>query len=350
MHNSLASVKVLSEELTIISVVIVTYNSQTVIQDCLLPLVGEKRIQLIIVDNASEDRTIPLVLSVAPLAVVIQNTENVGFGAAVNIGANAASGSYICLLNPDARAGSDALLSLAGVLDSDPDIGIVAPLVAAPDNEFQAIAAGRSPTKWRMFTHATGMSRFGMHTALFEGHYFFQDTVENWGRVDADWVSGACLIVRTDDWRSLEGLSDRWFMYGEDVELCLRFRALGMRVVISSEHHVKHAIGGSSSTVDGRMNPMWITNLYDLYSWRLSSSAIDALTWKGIVLAGFAGRILTFSIRSLMLPSSRNRSKWEIRRYVVYMRALAVQPRNLGRSRLRISSGRQMTEHLHGAA
>jgi len=322
-----------------ISVVVVTYNSTAVIRDCLAPLAANSDIELIVVDNASIDDTLDMVLEVAPSASVIRNSENQGFGAAVNLGAAQATGRVIVLLNPDARASSHTLIALADVLEQNPSVGIVAPLVVAPQDEFPTVAAGDAPTKWRMFTHATGLSRLGARFPLFDGIYRFRATLPGVGELDVDWVSGACLVVRKKDWTALGGLTDRWFMYGEDVELCLRMRADDKRVVIAVEHSVEHAIGGSSSDVDGRMNTAWITNLFDLYAWRLSGSRIDATAWKSIVVAGFYSRALAFVLLSIH-PTKRTRAKWEIRRYRSYARALIAtrstgnrEPLQLGRSR-----------------
>lgn len=304
-----------------VSVVIVTYNSAGVIRACLDALGHHSSNEVIVIDNLSSDSTVKVLRAEYPWVRVIENDENAGFGRAVNKAAESARGRHILLLNPDALISSEAVGGLADRLDAMPGIGAMAPLVGYDGTDVRVITAGHAPTIWRMLLHQTGLSRLGSVISRLEGHYLFRSSFRG-GLRDVDWTSGGCVMVRASLWRQERGLCDRWFMYAEDVEFCLRIRSHGFRVVIDADLVALHAIGGSSAGVDGRVNTAWITNLYDLYSWRLARNDLHSALWKAVVLAGFASRWLVFRVRELTAPNLASLSRVQRKRYSIYLRAL----------------------------
>lgn len=303
-----------------VTIIIVTYNSAGVIDQCLRSLGERAEHEVLVIDNQSSDNTVASVQEFFPWVRVIENSENAGFSSAVNQAAESAQGRHLFLLNPDALVTSSVVSGLADLLDDDESIGAAAPLVTTEADDLRVITAGHAPTTWRMLLHETGMSRFGTVSRRLEGHYLFRSSFAESPR-DVDWSSGGCILVRGTTWRDEGGLSDRWFMYAEDVELCLRIRSRGLRVVVAPAYQALHAVGGSSAGVDGRANPAWIVNLFDLYTWRMARSNADPLLWKAVVLAGFAARWLVFRVRESTIRASGARA--QRRRYEIYFRALA---------------------------
>lgn len=113
-----------------VSIVIVTYNSVGVIRSCLDALDGrDESIEIVVVDNLSRDETVAVLRAEYPAVQVVENTENAGFSRAVNLGAAHASGRHLLLLNPDAQISAAVVASLASLLDADPTIGAVSPLL-----------------------------------------------------------------------------------------------------------------------------------------------------------------------------------------------------------------------------
>ncbi|NQX10460.1 glycosyltransferase family 2 protein [Microbacteriaceae bacterium VKM Ac-2855] len=308
----------------VVSIVIVTYNSVGVIRSCLDALVGLAGHEVILVDNLSRDDTVAVVTAEYPFVRVIENSRNDGFSRAVNLGAAQARGRHLLLLNPDAQISATVIDTLAGMLDEDASIGAVAPLLENEGEEVVIVAAGHAPTIGRMFLHQSGLSRLGRRMPALEGHYLFAADLHGEPR-DVDWSSGGCLMIPLTIWRRLEGLSDRWFMYAEDVEICLRIRAAGLRVVIDPRLRALHAMGGSSSDVDGRVNTAWIVNLFDLYGWRMARSAAQQRLWRAVVLSGMYGRMGFFTVSSLR-PGRAASARAQIRRYRIYTSALRSAP------------------------
>jgi N-acetylglucosaminyl-diphospho-decaprenol L-rhamnosyltransferase len=315
--------------LPVVSVVIVTYNSAQVIAECLDSLTGPLTAdgtpafthEIIVVDNQSTDDTVVLVRARFPHVRVILNPENAGFSRAVNLAAGEARGRTLLLLNPDAMIEPQVVDGLAARLLGDPSIGVISPVLENEGEEVRIIAAGHAPTIWRMFLHQTGLSRLGGRFPALEGHYLFASNFAGRPR-DVDWTSGGCLMARTDLWRELAGLTDRWFMYAEDVEFCLRVRSSGARVVVDPTLHATHAMGGSSSNVDGRVNTAWIVNLFDLYGWRMARTGAQTALWRKVVEVGMLTRVGYFRLSGLR-SGRRASAAQQVARFRIYRRALA---------------------------
>lgn len=301
--------------------ILVTYNSAHIVEDAVGPLLGLDWVEVICIDNASSDRTVDCLKRLGTVRL-LENTENVGFARAVNLAASAAKGSYLLLLNPDARLTTDALEGLVETMEGDREIGIAAPILE--DNEGSSrthvLNGGMAPTAIRMMLHASGMSRLGEVFPSTRGFqylscYHLRDVQE------VDWVSGACMLIRGELWDRLGGLSERWFMYAEDVELCLRVARSGYRIVFCPQSQGYHATGGSTRGEDGKLRIDWILNLYSLYVEWYEAGWLRKRLWKGAVLFGFVLRLLVLQVG---ISEDRGSTSWagEIRRYRAYVTAL----------------------------
>lgn len=310
-----------------VSIVIVTYNSLGVIGSCLDALTRDGAppvdAEVIVVDNLSTDDTVAVLRERYPWVRVVENDSNAGFSRAVNLAATHARGRNLLLLNPDARISADGVARLSALLDADPSIGAAAPVLENEGEEVVILAAGHEPTMTKMFLHQSGLSRLGRRWRVLEGHYLFAADVRE-GVRDVDWVSGGCLMTPLELWRRAGGLTDRWFMYAEDVEFCLRLRAAGLRVVIDAGERAHHALGGSSSGVEGSVNTAWIVNLFDLFGWRMARTDLHQRLWRAIVLAGMYGRLGWF--RATARRRDPDAAAAQIRRFGIYASALRRAP------------------------
>lgn len=260
-----------------LSVVLVAYNSAHVLSTAIDPLEDVDQVEIIVVDNASSDDTLEVLSSRHPGVQVVESSRNGGFASGVNQGAAVASAPVVLLLNPDARVEwSDLQRCLARF--ADPSVGVVAPRTVQPEGRQAVLDAGRAPTIWRCFTHATGLSRLGGR--LLEGLFLFPAQAK--GVREVDWVSGSCMLLRRSALEELGGLSERWFMYAEDVDVCLRARDAGYRVLLQGDAVVVHEGGASSRVEPGRERPSsaWLLNTYELYCLRYRPGPARALGWR----------------------------------------------------------------------
>ena len=205
-----------------ISVIIVTFNSEKYIARCInaLDISSRTDIEIIVVDNASTDKTLNILESEFPLVKVYMNSQNLGFAAAANLGTTLSSGINYCFINPDLEISIGACLRLIETLYNYPGAGIIGPKIIGNRRKMNIISSGHFPTLWRIFTHFSGLSRIGVKNHALEGHYFLDKQIGHLR--ETDWVTGACLIVSRKCWDELGGFSTRWFMYAEDIDLCYK--------------------------------------------------------------------------------------------------------------------------------
>ena len=222
----------------------VNYNAGPFILRCLrsaFESAGEARIEAVVVDNASSDRSTELVAAEHPDVVLIRNASNRGFAAAANQGIAAMSEPYVLLLNPDAEITAGTLSGLLKVAKDHPGVGALGPLIREPDGQIYP-SARKVPTAAEAFGHLfLGL----IHP---DNRWSRAYTMAGWDRRSerlVDWVSGSCLLLNRaalDD----VGLLDEGYFFGvEEVDLCTRMRNAGWDVLFTPELEVLHHGGVS---------------------------------------------------------------------------------------------------------
>ncbi|MGC2857433.1 tetratricopeptide repeat protein [Novispirillum sp. DQ9] len=225
-----------------ISVVLVLYNQAGLSLQTLVALADQTGVafETIIVDNASQDETAELLARVDG-ATILRNTENVGFLLAANQGAAEARGRHVLFLNNDAFLHRDALAAALRRLDGDPAIGVVGGRIALVDGTLQE----------------AGCIVFNDGSAAGYGRGKHPDQPEFRFARDADFVSGAFLLIPRTLWQALGGFDTALApAYYEDVDLCLRVRQAGFRVVYDPAVLLTHVEGGSAVTSDAAAEMM----------------------------------------------------------------------------------------------
>lgn len=320
-----------------LSVVMVTYNSAGVVARALDSLPHD--VEVIVVDNASTDDTIQVIELRRPSARIIASKTNDGFARAVNRGVAEAHSSTLLLLNPDAEIDEKSIAKTLAVLDRDPTVGITAPLVVEGDGTLATLAAGFEPTIWRMFTHSSGVARFSHHRSYLRGHYLMRHRRLDRSPHEVEWVSGGCLFVRRTVWDELGGLTERWFMYAEDVEFCLRAGDAGWRILLIMDATASHVVGASSAGSHS-IRTIWLENLFDLYQERYRAGFARQIAWRAVVATGYAARWTVSRVTDLM---ARREPSHDTRRFSAYAHAAArvrpqhsdtrLEPARLGQTR-----------------
>ena len=180
--------------------------------------------EVVIVDNASRDATLDVVRDAAPQATVVVCAENLGFAGGCHAGARASRAPLVLLLNPDAVPAPGCLDALRACAADRPAWGAWQALVTMAGGELVNTAGN--------VVHYLG---FGWAGDL--GHPV--------GAVDqhpheVGFCSGAALVVRREAWDAVGGFDERYFMYGEDLDLSLRLRLAGWGVGIAPAARVAH--------------------------------------------------------------------------------------------------------------
>jgi GT2 family glycosyltransferase len=224
-----------------ISVIIVNHDGEASLGRCLESLEGSGA-EVLLVDNASRDGSLALVRERFPEVTVLPQEENLGFAAANNLAAGKANGDALMLLNADAWLEPGALDLLVERLEQRPEIALVAPRLHYPDGRRQFSwspargVVGEVLQKVRNPFEAWGWAhgRLARMVARLAGHL---------------WYTAACVLVRGEAWRLVGGFDEGFFMYFEDVDLCLRLENAGWRLAQEPRAVVWHAGGVASRKV-----------------------------------------------------------------------------------------------------
>jgi N-acetylglucosaminyl-diphospho-decaprenol L-rhamnosyltransferase len=235
----------------IASVVIVNWNTGPLLGECLKSLWAHSDSirEVIVVDNASIDGSADVACpnETAPVPVrLVRNDRNVGFAAASNVGIRGSSAPYVFLLNPDTEVKSGAIERLLDAANSDARVGACAPKLLAPDGSVQANAWRTPPAAWHTLVEGFGMWRLlpqPLRGELLLGPH--------WGytrrrRVGA--FSGAAILARRQVFETVGGFDERFHMYGEDGEWCLRASRAGWWLLLEPAAEVVHVGGRSAAT------------------------------------------------------------------------------------------------------
>jgi N-acetylglucosaminyl-diphospho-decaprenol L-rhamnosyltransferase len=227
-----------------LAIIIVTYNSAQEIDACLQSLVGHTSpfpTTITVVDNASTDGTADHVRRRWPSVQVIESGGNLGFAKANNIGIRATESDYVLLMNPDTVAPPGAIQTLVRGLASHPEAAIAGARLLN-DRGFPELSWGLTITPWNE-----------VRTMVFSRLYHRKvrrlvrkmDKLSRLAR-EVDWVSGACMVIRRPDLEAVGLLDERYFMYNEDVDLCLAMHKRDRIVLYIAAAEVLHYRGRSA--------------------------------------------------------------------------------------------------------
>lgn len=230
---------------TRVHAVVVAYNSARTLADCVAPLAALDRVDVTVVDNASDDDCLAAVAHLRLDAV--RAPANRGFAAGCNIGLARSDAPYVLLVNPDARIAPPALDVLVDVLERDPTVAIVAPRLLEEDGTI-AWSQFRFPRRRSTYAQALFLHRVWPHASWTDE--LLRDLAAYGRSGSPDWVSGACMLVRRAALDEIGPLDEGFFMYCEDIDLCARARARGWDVRFEPRATVHHEGGASRSRDD----------------------------------------------------------------------------------------------------
>lgn len=221
----------------ILSYIIVTYNSASYIQNCLNSIFQQDTTssEIIVIDNASKDFTVEILKTKYPEVSLIENHENLGYAAAVNKASSIANGEWLLILNPDTILPENFYSNIQSFFKNYPHISIVGMKLVNIQNKVQFSA-------WR---------RISILTLILEMMlpYFISKkiiTVKAHKLRIVHNISGACMLIKKDVFKELNGFDEEFFLYYEDSDLCYRASKLGYKIYYNPEIEVIHNFASSS--------------------------------------------------------------------------------------------------------
>ena len=231
-----------------LSIIIVTYNSRTLIEQCLVSV--DKAIiginaEIIIVDNNSTDGIREYLPPKFPGVKFIFNNENLGFAKACNQGSKISSGDYILFLNPDTVLSETCLTECITFFKTHLDAGAVGVRMLDDQGKFLRESKRGLPSPSASFYKLFGL------TTIFPGSKtiakYYQGHLPENENNPVDVLSGAFMMIKKAVFEKVNGFDETFFMYGEDIDLSLRIIQMGFKNYYLGKVSITHLKGGSTT-------------------------------------------------------------------------------------------------------
>lgn len=259
-----------------VSIVVVSYNSAEVLGDCLASIeLHAPGARAIVVDNASSDGSADLAQAAGSFVTVIRSPENEGFSKANNRGLRAIDTEFALILNPDARLTSSTLPQLLAAADRLPAAVAFGPRTVYEDGRPQ-VSFGPDLSLAAEFGQRKLVKgvKSGAAWALAKVHALAAEERE------VDWISGSCMLLRMVAVRNAGFFDERYFLYEEDADLCLRLRQASGQVMFIPQAVVIHELGTSMAKASKRARDAYDEShrlYYRLHRGPLERLALNAL-------------------------------------------------------------------------
>lgn len=253
-----------------LSIIVLSYNTEHLLEDCLESLFKNTKgisYEVIVVDNASSDGSVPMIRKKFSEVTLIESKENLGFARGNNYGMKAAKGRYLLFLNSDTIVKTNAFSTMVKFADEHQEVGVVGPKLLNRDGTSQD-SVGKFPSLPVVFL------------MLFKEHFGGSQSVRtsfSQARM-VDWVMGAAFMVRREVVEKVGGFDEKIFMYFDEVEWCYRIKKAGFQVCFYPGAEITHLWQGSSTS--GRKGPIIANFRGLLYFYQKHKSFSELLTLR----------------------------------------------------------------------
>jgi GT2 family glycosyltransferase len=284
-----------------ISLVIVNYNVKEFLANLLVSVDHASKgleVEIFVVDNNSSDGSMAYLKRRFPKVRFIENTRNVGFGKANNQAIRLARGKYTLLINPDTLIKENTLRVLFEHMEQHPETGAAGCKILNPDGSFADESRRTVPTPWSALAKVLGLAAIFPRSQRFAGYYMNWLSEDTPSQVPV--ISGSFMFFRTEVLKELDGFDERFFMYGEDIDLCYRLTQRGMQIDYVPSTSIIHYKG--ESTKKDNIDYIIVFNkaMYQFFDKHYSYTYtlfFRLIIVAGIVLRGLLGYLKTLAGR-----------------------------------------------------
>lgn len=291
-----------------VTIIIVSWNTRELTLkaiETLLENAGDVQMHVVVWDNASADGSAEAVAKKFPQVELIAHDDNIGFAEANNRVAAGAQTDWLLLLNPDTETHPKAIENLLRFGKANPKAGIVGGRTVYPDGSLNPASCWKKSSPWSLFCSAFGLSR------MFPNSPFWNpEAIGGWKRDsvrEVDIVVGCFFLLKRDLWNRLGGFDSKYFMYGEEADMCLRAAKLGYSPMVTPDAQIMHLVGASTK----------LRSQKQIKLMRAKVSLIDdhwpaALAPLGRMLmwCWIANRMLASIIQSRLSGDSESAAEW----------------------------------------
>ncbi|HWA87735.1 MAG TPA: glycosyltransferase family 2 protein [Opitutus sp.] len=277
----------------LLSIVIVAYKSRDEIGACLASLPRELTladgacgaVEVVVVDNSPGEGAGEIVRGEFPWVGYVAAERNLGFGRANNLGfarANAA-GECVLFLNPDTVCNAAALAHCVARLRADETIGLISPKLVLADGTMDLACRRSIPTLWDGFCRGSGLAAAWPRNKLFAGYnltHLPDDGTYEVGAINGAFMMGRRKVFEAVSAQGCEVFDERFFMYGDDLDLCIRVARAGRRIVYDGSASITHLKGLSVAKDYERMSQAIFDANRDVFLKHFGGSLAARLKWR----------------------------------------------------------------------
>jgi len=224
-----------------LTVVIVNYNTRDHLANCLESIfthLAGCRFRVHVVDNHSSDGSVQMIRERFPQVRITENRQNVGFARANNqILGRVTDTRFFVALNPDIIVTEGSLQRMLAFMEETPEAGLVGCKLLNPDRTLQ-YSCRTWPQPLTILARGLMLERLLPDAGMFR-RYFMRDWPHD-QVAEVDWLQGSCMMIRGEALREAGLFDEHFFMYYEDVDLCLRFREKGWKIFYLPEPSMIH--------------------------------------------------------------------------------------------------------------
>ncbi|MBN1764019.1 MAG: glycosyltransferase family 2 protein [Sedimentisphaerales bacterium] len=229
-----------------VTIIIVNWNTRDILRDCLKSIYAQTRnitFEVIVVDNASADNSVQMIRTEFPQIILIENADNRGFAAGNNQGLEIARGRYVLLLNPDTIVLEGAIQKTVIFAEQHPKVAVIGIRNDRP--------GGRLIKNCFQFASVQNLiiSSLGLHRLFPQSRFFGRERLLWWDYQsvrEVDVVAGCCMLVRREAIDRAGMMDEAYFMYGEEMDWCWRFKKAGWKILYYPDARIIH-YGGMSA-------------------------------------------------------------------------------------------------------
>jgi GT2 family glycosyltransferase len=281
-----------------LAIIIVSYNTRQLLDNCLTSIYKalhpQGGLEVVVVDNNSKDGSLEMVKKKFPQVQLIENTSNLGFSKANNIGAKATSSKYLLFLNSDTVLKKFSLVKPLKYLKNHTKVGALTIKLILGSGEIDYDNRRGFPTPWNTFCRLFGLSKIFTNSLVFNSYHLGFRPIKKPTQVPV--IAGSFFMISSKVFKEIAGWDEDFFFYGEDIDICYRLQQAGYQIIYYPRTSAIHLKGASSGI---RIETEEITKATKKIKIKVAKASIKA--WELFVKKHYSNKYPTIFVWFMML-------------------------------------------------